>query len=160
MIVHVEFRKAILPQELGRLVAFDHKVFAKADWFPRADWETYESYWLIVNNRKVGCCAFEHHVDFQDNLEDEAPKRNGSLYIATTGILPGVKGTGLGGLLKCLQISYARHNGFTRIVTNSRRSNLAMIRLNLKFGFKKLRTSTCDYYNDPPEPTVVMELTL
>ena len=54
-----EFRKAILPQEIGSLLAFDRKAFPKADRFDRACWQACESHWLIVGNTKVGCCAFE-----------------------------------------------------------------------------------------------------
>jgi len=152
-----EFRKAALPADLRRLVAFDHKVFPKPDWFHRADWERYQSYWMIVDGTKAGCCAFEHNVDFREDLEGENPPLAGSLYVASTGILPRFRGEGLGDLLKCWEIAYARQHGFRRIVTNVRKSNRPMLRLNSKFGFKRLRTSKIDYYDEPSEPTVVME---
>jgi ribosomal protein S18 acetylase RimI-like enzyme len=153
-----EFTKAILPQDLARLVAFDHKVFRKADWFPRAAWAGYESYWMIVDGVAVGCCAFQHHVDFQESEENDNPPLRGSLYISTTGILPRFKGKGFGQLLKSWQIAYARRHGFTRVVTNHRASNYKIIELNKKFGFKIVRRPKAHYYEDPPEPTVVMEL--
>ncbi len=84
---------------------------------------------------------------------------DGSLYISTTGILPKFQGKGFGQLLKCWEIAYARHNGFTRIVTNTRKRNRSMIALNRKFGFRIIRT-TPRYYSDPTDSTVVMELTL
>ena len=155
-----EFRRATLPRELRRLVAFDHKVFKKADWFPKSDWENYESYWMIVDGVTVGCCAFVHHVDFQDDPDEENPPRQGSLYIPTTGILPRFQGKGFGDLLKCWQIAYAGCHGFKRIVTNCRRSNRPMVALNKKFGFRIIRRPKAMYYEDPPEPTVVMELWL
>jgi hypothetical protein len=74
-----EFRNAIVPQEIRSLVIFDHKVFGeyRADWFDRDAWLAYDSWWLIVNDRKIGCCAFERHVDFQEdrggNLEQSRP---------------------------------------------------------------------------------------
>lgn len=83
-----EFRRAILPDELRSLVAFDHKVFREADWFTKSDWARYESYWLIVDGSTVGCCGFEHHVDFREDQEIENPPLRGSLYTSTTGILP------------------------------------------------------------------------
>ena len=55
---------------------------------------------------------------------------------------------------------YARLHGFTRIVTNHRASNRRIIDLNKKFGFKIIRRRRTVYYEDPPEPTVVMELRL
>jgi ribosomal protein S18 acetylase RimI-like enzyme len=154
-----QFRKALIPAEIGSLVRFDHKVFSPADWFDRDDWKTYENWWMIIDNRKVGCCAFKRHVDFEDDLrhDGENPTRRGSLYICSTGILPTFRRRGFGSLLKCWQISYARNHNFDRIVTNTRESNKAMIALNKKFGFKVLRT-TPGYYGAPWEPTIVMEL--
>jgi ribosomal protein S18 acetylase RimI-like enzyme len=160
--MHTEFRRALLPQEIRSLVLFDHKAFAQypADWFDREDWNTYDPWWMIVDHRKVGCCAFAPYVDFQEELGEggQHPLR-ASLYIVTTGILPAWRRLGFGTLLKCWQISYARHYGFARLVTNTRKSNQAMIRLNQKFGFKVIRT-TPNYYESPREPSLVMELRL
>ena len=158
--MQTEFRRAVLPKELNRLVAFDHKVFREADWFRKSDWARYESYWLIVDGATVGCCGFEQHVDFQESLEHENPPLRASLYISTTGILPRFQGRGFGRLLKSWQIAYARRHGFALIVTNHRASNRRMIELNKKFGFRIIRRRKAIYYDDPPEPTVVMELKL
>ena len=155
-----EFKRALLPKDLKRLVAFDHKVFKKADWFTKSDWTSYESYWMIVDGVTVGCCGFEHHRDFQDSQGKENPPLHGSLYISTTGILPRFQGQGFGHLLKSWQIAYARRNGFTRIVTNHRASNRRIIELNKTFGFRIIRRRKAIYYDDPPEPMVVMELKL
>jgi len=158
--MHTEFRRALVPEEIRSLILFDHKAFHEypADWFDKATWRTYESWWLIVGKRKIGCCAFALQVDFQEDIhpDKENPHRRGCLYIASTGILPLFRRKGFGTLLKAWQLSYARHHGFSRIVTNTRKSNKAMIRLNEKFGFKIIRT-TRGYYEDPPEATVVME---
>lgn len=161
--MNTDFRKAVIPGELRSLAAFDRKVFP-SDYFSLAQWRAYEAYWLLLNNRKVGCCAFEEHVDFQQDLRDDEgrdddvnPPLAGSLYIASTGILPKFQGRGLGQLLKAWQVAYARMHGFSRIVTNTRKRNAAMIALNHKFGFRINRT-TPRYYYDPVESTVVMEL--
>ena len=113
---------------------------------------------MIVGKRKIGCCAFALHTDFKEDISpDEGnPPRRGSLFVASTGILPEVTGMGFGTLLKSWQLAYAHHHGFTKIVANTRKSNKAMIRLNQKFGFKIIRT-TPGYYEDPRESTVVME---
>ena len=81
------------------------------------------------------------------------PPASGSLYIASTGIHPDFQGMGFGQLLKNWQVIYARYRGFERIVTNTRKSNSAMIALNRKFGFRIIRT-TPRYYSDPVESTV------
>jgi ribosomal protein S18 acetylase RimI-like enzyme len=155
------FRKAIVPDEIRSLLAFDSKVFPKADRFSKAEWEYFESYWMIVDDIKVGCCAFEKHVDFREDISEHGlnPPLPGSLYISTTGILPRFQGMGFGQTLKCWEISFARYHRFTRIVTNTRKRNVAMIRLNQKFGFKIIRT-TPGYYTHPPDTTVVLELRL
>ena len=97
------------------------------------------------------------NIDFQEDVRN--PPRRASLYVASTGILPRYRSLGFGKVLKSWQISYARYHRFTRIVTNTRKSNKIIIGLNRKFGFKVLRT-TSGYYEDPCEPTVVMELNL
>ncbi len=152
-----EFRQAIPATEIRRLMAFDRKVFPPSDLFDADYWKACTVYWLIVDGVKLGCCAFEEHVDFQDDLSDGNPRVKGSLYIASTGILPKFQGQGLGTLLKSWQVCYARNYGFKRIVTNTRGRNTAMIALNRKFGFRVIRTSR-GYYSDPTDSTVVMEL--
>jgi ribosomal protein S18 acetylase RimI-like enzyme len=156
-----EFQKVVAAKEMRSLLAFDRKVFRESDWFPAEYWRICESYWMLVDHRKVGCCAFQKNVDFQEDIRQDGlnPRLKGSLYISTTGILPKFQGMGLGQLLKCWQISFARYHGFTRIVTNTRKGNAAMIALNQKFGFRTVR-STPRYYRAPADATVVMELVL
>jgi ribosomal protein S18 acetylase RimI-like enzyme len=139
------FRKAIVPQEIGALLAFDRKVFPPPDRFDRAYWNVCESHWLVVGNTKAGCCAFE--------------KRGRSLYISTTGILPRFQGQGFGDLLKSWEVAYARYHGFKRIITNCRKRNARMIALNRKFGFRIVRTIP-RYYTEPTDSSVLMELLL
>ncbi len=159
----IQFRRASLPRELRSLVIFDHKAFHDypADWFEPDAWKACDPWWMLVGGRKAGCCAFERHVDFQGDVRADGrnPRNRGSLYIVSTGILPAYRGLGLGSVLKDWQVMFARRHGFDRIVTNTRKSNQAMLRLNKKFGFQVLRT-TPDYYEDPREATVVMELCL
>jgi ribosomal protein S18 acetylase RimI-like enzyme len=158
--MHTEFRQAVVSEEIRSLLLFDRKAFHEnpGDYFDQATWRMYESWWMIVGKRKIGCCAFGLHTDFKEDIQPdkENPHRRGSLYIATTGILPQFRGKGFGTLLKAWQLSYARHHAFSRIVTNTRKSNKAMISLNRQFGFKIVRT-TPRYYAGPPESTVVME---
>lgn len=157
--MRTEFIRAVLPRERQSLIAFDHAVFPKSDWFEPDQWKEYKSFWMLVNGKNIGCCALAEDVDFQHDLRPSDVRCRGSLYIASTGILPAFQGMGLGTVMKAWQVGYARYHGFTRIVTNTRKRNPAMIALNRKFGFRKIRT-TPDYYGDPVEPTVVMELLL
>lgn len=155
--MRTEFHKARLPGDLAALVAFDRKVFSAADRFPADYWKELQAYWMLVEGTRAGCCAFERHTDFQQDLTGDNPKLRGSLYIATTGILPRFQGRGFGRLLKAWQIAYAWQHKFDRIVTNTRKRNKAMIALNLSCGFAILRT-TPDHYSNPKDATVVMEL--
>jgi ribosomal protein S18 acetylase RimI-like enzyme len=159
--MQIEFRRAVIPREIRSLTIFDHKAFHEhpGDWFDSDTWRCCEAWWMLVENRKAGCCAFQSHVDFQEDIRGDNAVLAGSLYVVTTGILPAFQGLGLGQFMKAWQVSYARQNGFTRIVTNTRKSNRRMIALNKKFGFKPLRT-TPRYYANPMEATVVMELSL
>jgi ribosomal protein S18 acetylase RimI-like enzyme len=153
--MNTEFRSVIIPDEIQQLLAFDRRIFPVADRFPADYWMKLHSFWLLVDGVKAGCCAFEHDVDFQ--VEEPHLKRAGSLYIASTGILPRFQGFGLGRLMKCWQIAYAHRNRFRRIVTNTRKRNRPMIRLNQQFGFRIIRIVP-GYYSDPVDATVVMEL--
>ena len=143
----VEFRRANVRTELRSLVAFDRKVF-RADAFDADMWSEFQVWWMLVDGVKAGCAAFEPHT----------PKR-GTLYVATTGILPRLQGRGLGRLMKAWQIAWARQHGFVRITSHHRASNTAMIALNKSFGFRRTGTRQ-GYYTNPDEARVSMELTL
>jgi ribosomal protein S18 acetylase RimI-like enzyme len=155
----LEFRKALLPQDALALWNLDVAIFGKDAFHPEV-WLSLESYWILVDGQVAGCAAFIHHADFQEDLREDAQNtpEAGTIYIQSTGLLPGYRGQGLGNRIKPWQIEYARQNGFRRIVTNCRESNAAMISINKKFGFRPIRT-TPDYYEDG-EATVVMELLL
>src|SRR5438270_13141085 len=117
--MHTEFRRADPHLEMRSLLAFDRAVFRASDRFPREYWRHLESYWLLIDGKKAGCCAFEL----------DSPSK-GSLYIATTGIHPRFRGSGFGRLLKSWEISFARRYQFHRIVAHVRSKNAAMIELN------------------------------
>jgi ribosomal protein S18 acetylase RimI-like enzyme len=146
--VKAEIRRAILPAELRALQAFDRKAF-KSDIFDAEYWKECEPYWLLIDGVKAGCCAFDKNT----------AHAKGTLYVATTGVLPRFRRRGLAHRMKKWQIAYARRHGFNRIVINTRKSNVAMIALNRKFDFKTIRTIP-GYYTGPTEPALVMELKL
>jgi len=159
--MRVEFVRASPARQLRALLAFDRKIFSASDRFPASYWRKIESFWMLLDGERVGCCAFERDVDFKEDLRDDGlnPRRSRSLYIATTGILPKYQNLGLGQLFKSWQVAYAKRNGFERVLTNSRASNKRMIAINRRLGFRVIRR-TPGYYTDPEEGTVVMELEL
>src|SRR5713101_5260920 len=63
--MNTEFRKAVVPDEIRSLMAFDRRVFPRPDRFDSAYWNICEPYWMIVDGVRVGCCGFERHVDFR-----------------------------------------------------------------------------------------------
>jgi len=159
--MHVEFRKAVIPDEISELLAFDRKVFPKADLFDEEDWMRDDSYWMLVDGAKIGCCAFQANRDFREDIRKDQRNlpRKGSLYITTTGILPSFRSRGFGKLFKVWQITYATFRGFNRIVTNCRMRNATIVGLNQSLGYRFVR-ATPRYYSGPTDATVVMELKL
>jgi GNAT superfamily N-acetyltransferase len=153
--MNISFRKVKVPDEIEELCKFDRKAFANfpADLFDPEDWARYDSYWMIVDGQTVGCSAFVHNVDY-----DEQPRPH-CLFIVSTGVHPEFQGRGFGTEQKKWQIEYARQYGFEVIVTNMRDSNARIIRINKKLGFVP-RESVPRYYSDPEESAIVMELKL
>jgi ribosomal protein S18 acetylase RimI-like enzyme len=150
-----EFRKVVVSEELELLREIDQKIFSRfpADLFSDEEWAEFESHWMIVDGKIIGCSAFLRDTDFNNE------PRPGCLHIMTTGILPDFRRRGFGAKLKQWQIEYAKQQGFRMIVTNTRESNHAMIQLNLKLGFV-IRGSAPHFYIEPDEPAIVMELQL
>jgi len=153
--LRTEFSKAIVPEEIDALCEFDRIVFGAypSDLFDKEDWAEYDSYWMTVDGKRIGCSAFAYDIDF------DGTSRPNCLYIASTGILPEYQGRGFGSMQKQWQIDFAKHRHCKAIVTNMRQSNERMIRLNEKFGFTQRETSS-GYYSHPDEAVLVMELRL
>jgi len=151
----IEFRPASLPDDLEALQRLDEKIFADypGDLFTSDEWLLFDSHWMLENGQIIGCAAFLADVDY-----DFSP-RPGCVHIVSTGVLPERRGRGLGKLQKEWQIEYARSSGFQVMVTNMRRTNRRIIRLNELLGFQ-FRLIAPAYYLDPPEDAIVMELRL
>jgi GNAT superfamily N-acetyltransferase len=154
-ITTIEFRRVIVPAEIDGLCELDRKIFHEfpADLFIPEEWAEFESYWMIVDGKIVGCSAFIRDSDFDDE------PRPGCLHIMSTGVLPEFRRRGFGMKQKRWQIEFAKQQGFQVIVTNTRESNVAMRELNLKLGFA-IREVSPHFYYEPDEPAIVMELQL
>ena len=96
---------------------------------------------------RVGLTCIKHHSTFTTNPKWLTARSHGTLFIASTAIIPELHRMGFGSIWKSWQIAYARMHGFSEIVTNVRKSNVASLRLNQKFGFivmKEVRNSYPD----------------
>ena len=151
----INFRRAILPDDIEALCEFDRRAFGEYpdDLFTEEDWAELESYWMIVDGKTIGCVALKRDVDYDEE------SRPGCLYIESTGILPEYQGQGFGSKAKAWQIEYAKKYGYGVIVTNMRESNVRSMELNKKFGFQP-REVAPHYYSEPDESALVMELRL
>jgi ribosomal protein S18 acetylase RimI-like enzyme len=151
----IEFKKAVLPDDLDALLAMDLRIFGNypADLFTPEMWMEQENYWMICDDERIGCSSFIRDAD-----QDRAP-RQGALYIVTTGVLPELQGRGYGQKQKAWQIEFARRNGFTRLISQTRQSNHRMIAVNKKAGFREVKVVQ-GYYQEPEEAAIVMELEL
>jgi ribosomal protein S18 acetylase RimI-like enzyme len=151
----IEFRKAIIPDEIDALCEFDRRAFHAypKDAYGPERWKDLESYWAIADGKTVGCTAFGQNIDYDDR------PRPGCLYISSTSVLPEFQGQGFGKKQKEWQIEYAKQNGFQVIVTNMRQSNERIIGLNERFGFQR-RKVVPNCFSAPAEAAVVMELDL
>lgn len=154
--MRVEFRRADVVAELRSLMTFDRKVFG-SDAFDRSMWAEMDAWWMVVDSVKAGCTAFEEDVSF--TRDGEPIREKGTLYIATTGVLPRLQGRGLGRLMKAWQVAWARQHGYRRIVTNHRAGNTGIIAMNKAFGFRRIGRIR-GYYSGPDEDAISMELEL
>lgn len=153
----VEIKKIDLAKEVSRLVEIEAQIFSPSDRLREGDFEGTECYWLVVDGVIGGCTALRH--DYVVSASRGLVQCAGGIYIVSTGILPEFQGMGLGKKLKAWQISHAKSEGFVSMATMCRASNLRMIRLNEKFGFKATGTiPSC--YRDPEESGTIMELEL
>jgi GNAT superfamily N-acetyltransferase len=150
----VEFKKAVVPDEIEALCDFDQRAFHRhpQDVFTEESWKNCESYWMVVDGTTVGCAALSPDSDY------DGRRRPHCLYIASTGILPEFQNQGFGKQLKQWEIAFAKEHGFERLVTLMRRSNDRIVGLNTSIGFV-VRQDASYVYSDG-EPGIVMELEL
>lgn len=159
--------RRVMPDEMDLLCEFDQNIFGN-DGFDTPDlWEGLEIYFILLNQEIVGSLAFRHHSDVSEGYEAEYPYLHNSLYLVSIGILPEKQARGIGSMAMTWLIDYVNKyahsqragDGFRRIVSNARKSNLPSLRLHQKFCFEIIRTIP-GYYEDPNEDATVFELKL
>lgn len=151
--------RPVRPKEMDILCDLDTTIFGEEDGFTTPDlWEGLEIY-FIVTDKIIGSIAFRHHSDVSESYEAKYPYLNNSLYLVSIGILPEKQAKGTGSKAMTWLLDYACGYGFSRIVSNARKSNLPSLRLHLKAGFKITHTIP-GYYEKPDEDATIFELKL
>jgi GNAT superfamily N-acetyltransferase len=157
--VEIEIRPADTVIEAEALCALDARIFLASDCFTDPSWwADYEVFWVVVDGEVVGSIALGLNMEFSGDWDVDKPCA-GCVYLVSTAILPEFQRKGIGNFVKQWEIDWARSHGFTRISTHCRKSNVGSLRLNAKFGFQVIG-EVVDYYEDPVESTIVMELVL
>lgn len=154
----IEFRR-VKPDEMGLLCELDVKIFGSDGFDSPEDWEGLEIFFITKDQQIIGSMALCHDTDVAEHCSADYKELPGSLYIVSTALLPEWQSQGIGKKTKAWQIRYAKSQGFERIVTNVRVSNIRSINLNQRFGFKAIRVIPKWYY-EPEEDTLVLELML
>ncbi len=142
-----------------QLMELDERIFGEADLFTETQWDRFAAYWIYKDGVIIGSFAFCLNRGIWGIDDEYPPFEAGSLYIATTGLLPEYRGQGIGKKVKLWQVDFAKSQDFKRIVTNCRESNVAIRELNGDIGFVPI-DQIPHYYRSPDEDAIVMELKL
>ena len=154
----IEVRR-VKPDEMGLLCKLDVKIFGSEGFDSPDDWLGLETFFITIDQQIIGSMALRHDTDVAEHYSHDYRELPGSLYIVSTALLPEWQGHGIGKEAKAWQVRYAKTQGFGRIITNARVSNVRSINLNQRFGFKAIRVIP-KWYDEPEEDTLVLELML
>lgn len=146
-------------RDIERLCQVDVASFPASDAFAYPfDWVYTRNYLLYNDDSLIGSTALNLNEYWDQELSKYVSEK-GCLYIASTAVLPQHQGRGWGNFFKRWQLKYAKRHRCHVIRTSTRESNMAMRRLNEKFGFKVARVTSVVFEN-PDERSVDMELRL
>jgi len=151
--LHIRRARSAWDYEL--LAQMDSIMFRPSDAFDREEFQRYRCWVIEINGEPVGSIALAPHIDLNTHCDEVSQSQ--SLYIASTGIMPGRQRQGLGAIAKAFELGYARAHGFRKVVTMCRFHNTSILRLNARFGFQP-RGSVPGIYDDPYDDAVIMEL--
>ena len=151
--------RRVRPDEMGLLCELDIKIFGSDGFDSPEDWEGLEIFFITKDQQIIGSMALRHDTDVAEHYSADYKELPGSLYIVSTALLPEWQNQGIGKKAKAWQVRYAKVQGFGRVITNARVSNVRSINLNQHFGFKAIRVIPA-WYDEPEEDTLVLELML
>lgn len=162
--MNISFIRAdiVKDEEFEKLINLEKEVFSKSDRFLEnttwCDEEHFEVWWVLREKACVGYIVLyrELIINWEEN---SSRKDRGYLYIGCTAILPEYRGLGIGKKIKMWQIRYAKREGFKKIQTCCRKSNLRMIGINKRFGFIE-KNIIPHLHEDPAEDAIILEYTL
>lgn len=162
--MRIRFVRADIDEDYEKIFDFEKRIFRKSDRFWQSTYKSWgktgrlEVWWVLNGQTYVGYAMFYRDLDaFWKKDRGRNDKRY--LYIGSTAILPEYQGRGIGKKIKMWQIRYAKKHGIKKIQTCCRISNLRMIGINKKYGFKEKATEE-GYYEKPAEDALVLEYTV
>ncbi|HEY9584055.1 MAG TPA: GNAT family N-acetyltransferase [Candidatus Paceibacterota bacterium] len=147
------------PDEVKILCELDVQIFENNAFDAPELWENLETFFILADKFIVGSIALRHNTGMADHYDYEYLPETGSIYIVSIGLLPAWQDRKIGKQGMQWIIAYARKNNFTRIVSNVRASNIRSILLHQGAGFR-ISQLIPEYYEEPKEDTVVLELKL
>ena len=157
--MQIEIRPADSIADAEALSALDRRIFPPGDCFADLTWwGDCECFWIIVDGQPIGSIALGLDMEFSRSWDEDNPSP-GSMYLISVGILPEFQKRSFGSVAMQWLIHYARSKGFARISTNCRKGDVGSLRLHKKFGFRVV-DEVSDYYRNPVETAVVMQLIL
>jgi len=141
----IELRRAHSRKDAKRLSRLDRKIFAVGEAFRERNWWGCRCFWIVVDGKIAGSIAMSHNKEFR------------SLYIDTIGIIPSLRGKGIGTFVLDWQIEYAKKLGCRLVTSDIRLSNKRSVYLHERAGFK-VAGVVKDFYDNPKEDGLRLEL--
>jgi ribosomal protein S18 acetylase RimI-like enzyme len=135
-------------EEIPLLAEMDRAVFSPPDALSEEDFcdPDFENFIILLDSTAIGSTILAPNRGITKRYDDPLPVEEGVVYIISTALIPEFQEQGIGSIVKAWQIAYARRNGFKKIITNVRKSNLASLALNMKFGLRVTQLIP-EYYN-------------
>ena len=119
----IEFWKANPVKEAWGLTNVDKQCYPK-DWWTQGEWRQYDQiYWIVRDEIPIGCLAMGRDMAFSRSENDKAWVKSGSLYLATTSILPQWRTRSISDTVRRWQLRFAKDHGYDMISTNCRKGD-------------------------------------
>lgn len=127
--------------------------------FPKTVWgeEKIETWWVIIDDEKVGIISIERDSAPGDTYESESRASPGSIYLILIGFVPAWQSRGLGKVTMEWLKTMVRSRDGNCIVSNLSPDNEASVALHTSAGFETIG-SRPNYYSNPTRDSLVLAL--